>query len=75
MKTELVAARVQAIAESGAVACGAVTPQRAAALVPAAAGAGLDVLVIAGTAISAEHVRAPRSASTSSGSSAPSTCR
>jgi len=56
VKAELVAARVQAIADAGAVACGAVTPQRAAALVPVAAGAGLDVLVIAGTAISAEHV-------------------
>lgn len=56
VRAELVTARVRAIAEHGAVACGAVTPQRAEALVPAAVEGGLDVLVIAGITVSAEHV-------------------
>ena len=52
----LVASRVAEIAAGGAVACGAVTPGAAAELVPAAVDGGLDVLVIAGTTISAERV-------------------
>ena len=47
---------VRAIVTQGAVACGAVTPQRAEELVPAAIDGGLDVLVIAGITVSAEHV-------------------
>ena len=56
VRPELVTARVRAIVARGAVACGAVTPQRAEALVPAAVEGGLDVLVIAGITVSAEHV-------------------
>ncbi len=56
VKPELLASRVRAIAGGGAVACGAVTPQRAEELVPPAVEAGLDVLVVAGTTLSAEHV-------------------
>lgn len=52
----LVTERVREIAGHGAVACGAVTPQRAEELVPAAVEGGLDVLVIAGITVSAEHV-------------------
>ncbi len=56
VRAELVTARVRAIVTQGAVACGAVTPQRAEELVPAAIDGGLDVLVIAGITVSAEHV-------------------
>lgn len=53
---ELVAERVRAIAEQGVTAVAAVSPQRAADLAPAAVAAGLDLLVIRGTTVSAEHV-------------------
>jgi IMP dehydrogenase len=56
VRAEFVTERVREIAAQGAVACGAVTPQRAAELVPAAIDGGLDVLVIAGITVSAEHV-------------------
>lgn len=56
VRRELVTARVREIGSQGAVACGAVTPQRAEELVPAAIDGGLDVLVIAGITVSAEHV-------------------
>ena len=71
----LVASRVAEIAAAGAVACGAVTPAAAAELVPAAVDGGLDILVIAGTTISAEHVWSRPCPSISGGSSARSTCR
>ncbi len=53
---ELVTARVAEISTSGAVACGAVSPQHAAALAPAALAGELDVLVVQGTVVSADHV-------------------
>jgi IMP dehydrogenase len=56
VRAELVTERVRSIATEGAVACGAVTPQHAESLVPAAIDGGLDVLVIAGITVSAEHV-------------------
>lgn len=56
VRTELVTERVRAISSTGAVACGAVTPPHAAALVPAALEGELDVLVVQGTVVSAEHV-------------------
>lgn len=56
VRPELVTERVRAIAATGAVACGAVTPQHAAALAPAALAGDLDVLVVQGTVVSAEHV-------------------
>ncbi|MGB9112615.1 MAG: IMP dehydrogenase, partial [Acidimicrobiales bacterium] len=56
VRPEFVSERIRAIASAGAVACGAVTPQRAEELVPMAIDGGLDVLVIAGITVSAEHV-------------------
>ncbi|MGA8297326.1 MAG: GuaB3 family IMP dehydrogenase-related protein [Acidimicrobiales bacterium] len=56
VRVELVSERVKAIAAEGAVVCGAVTPQRAEELVPAAIDGGLEVLVIAGITVSADHV-------------------
>jgi IMP dehydrogenase len=56
VRSELVTARIREIASNGPVACGAVTPQLAEELVPAAIDGGLDVLVIAGITVSAEHV-------------------
>jgi len=56
VKSELVTQRIREISRSGAVTCGAVTPQRASELAPVLMAAELNVLVIMGTAVSAEHV-------------------
>ncbi len=56
MKPELIGQRVQEIKDGGVVACASLTPQKVDALSPMAIEAGLDVLVIQGTVVSAEHV-------------------
>ena len=56
VKPELVAQRVEEIKQEGVVAAGSMTPQRVRDYHELALEAGLDVLVIQGTVISAEHV-------------------
>jgi IMP dehydrogenase len=56
IKPELIARRVEEIKERGVVACGSLTPQRVRDHYEVALEAGLDILVIQGTVISAEHV-------------------
>jgi IMP dehydrogenase len=56
IKPTLLIERVQALGADGMISCGAVTPQRAAELAPAILSAELDILMIQGTVISAEHV-------------------
>jgi IMP dehydrogenase len=56
IKAELVTARIREIKSAGVVACAAVTPQRTRSLAPAVLDAELDLLVIQGTVVSAEHV-------------------
>ena len=56
VKPELIAQRVEEIKAQGVVAAGSLTPQRVAAHYETALEAGLDLLVIQGTVISAEHV-------------------
>ena len=56
IKPELIAQRVQEIKEAGVVAAGSFTPQRVEQHVQVALDAGLDILVIQGTVVSAEHV-------------------
>jgi IMP dehydrogenase len=56
VKAELVAQRVEEIKKEGVVAAGSLTPQRVRDYHETALEAGLDVLVIQGTVISAEHV-------------------
>jgi len=56
VKAELVARRVREIKAEGVVASGSLTPQRVREHYQAALDAGLDVLVIQGTVVSAEHV-------------------
>jgi len=56
VKPELIARRIQEIKAQGVVACGSLTPQRVARHYELALEAGLDILVIQGTVISAEHV-------------------
>jgi IMP dehydrogenase len=58
IKAELVAQRVSEIKAEGVVAAGSLTPQRVRDYYELALDAGLDVLVIQGTVISAEHVSA-----------------
>jgi IMP dehydrogenase len=56
IRPDLVAARITQVREAGVVAAAAVSPQRAVELTRAAIGAELDLLVIQGTVVSAEHV-------------------
>ena len=56
IKPELVTARIREIKSAGVVSCAAVTPQRTRSLAPAILDAELDLLVIQGTVVSAEHV-------------------
>jgi IMP dehydrogenase len=56
VQAELIAKRVEEIKAAGAVACGSLTPQRVTDFYEVALEAGLDILVIQGTVISAEHV-------------------
>ena len=56
VRPELVTQRIQEIRAAGVVAIASLTPQRTAQLAAACAEAELDVLVIQGTVVSAEHV-------------------
>ena len=56
VKPGLIAQRVEEIKAAGAVACGSLIPQRVTEWHEIALEAGLDILVIQGTVISAEHV-------------------
>ncbi|HKH13136.1 MAG TPA: GuaB3 family IMP dehydrogenase-related protein [Solirubrobacterales bacterium] len=56
VKPELIARRVEEIKAQGVVAAGSFTPQRVTGHYEVALEAGLDILVIQGTVISAEHV-------------------
>jgi IMP dehydrogenase len=56
IKPELVAQRIREIKAEGVVAAGSFTPQRVRDYCDLALDAGLDILVIQGTVISAEHV-------------------
>jgi IMP dehydrogenase len=56
VQAELIAKRVEEIKAAGAVAAGSLTPQRVSDFYEVALEAGLDILVIQGTVISAEHV-------------------
>ncbi|MEI6701492.1 MAG: GuaB3 family IMP dehydrogenase-related protein, partial [Actinomycetota bacterium] len=56
IKLELVSERIREIKASGVTASASVTPQRTAFMQQAIKDAGLDLLVIQGTVVSAEHV-------------------
>ena len=56
VKLELVGKRIREIKESGAVSCAALTPQKVVEFAPLVLEAELDILVIQGTVVSAEHV-------------------
>ncbi|HTT86890.1 MAG TPA: GuaB3 family IMP dehydrogenase-related protein [Acidimicrobiales bacterium] len=56
VKPELVTERIREINAGGVVSCGSVTPQRTTELAPAILAGELDMLVIQGTVVSAEHV-------------------
>src|ERR671917_2052448 len=56
VREELIAQRVREIKEEGVVAAGSLTPQRVRDYWEVALEAGLDILVIQGTVVSAEHV-------------------
>ncbi|MDQ4063546.1 MAG: GuaB3 family IMP dehydrogenase-related protein [Actinomycetota bacterium] len=56
IKEELIFRRVQQIKDQGVIAAASLTPQRVERYHRAAIEAGLDVLVIQGTVVSAEHV-------------------
>ena len=56
VRPDLVSARIQEIKDAGVLSCASVTPQRTEALMPAIREGELDLLVIQGTVVSAEHV-------------------
>ena len=56
VKPELIAERVATMKDAGIVTAGSLTPQKVRAWAGNALNAGLDVLVIQGTVVSAEHV-------------------
>ncbi|MDQ3604169.1 MAG: GuaB3 family IMP dehydrogenase-related protein [Actinomycetota bacterium] len=56
IKEELIFRRVQEIKDKGVIAAASLTPQRVERYHKAAIEAGLDVLVVQGTVVSAEHV-------------------
>jgi IMP dehydrogenase len=56
VKEDLIAERIREIKSHGVVAAGSLTPQRVRAWHEMAVDAGLDILVVQGTVISAEHV-------------------
>ena len=53
---ELLGSRIEEIKAGGVVSCASLTPQRVERFAPIVLEAGLDVLVIQGTVVSAEHV-------------------
>ncbi|MCA0146119.1 GuaB3 family IMP dehydrogenase-related protein [Blastococcus sp. LR1] len=56
VKTDLIAARIKEMSEGGVTTAIRVSPQHTQQLAPAALSAGVDLLVIQGTIVSAEHV-------------------
>jgi len=56
IKPELIVQRIREIKEAGAVACASLTPQRTEAYAKLLLEAELDIFVIQGTVVSAEHV-------------------
>ena len=56
VKEELLGRRIEEIKAGGVVSCASLTPQRVERYAPVVLEAGLDVLVIQGTVVSAEHV-------------------
>jgi IMP dehydrogenase len=56
VKPELIAQRIREIKEQGVVVAASLTPQRVRTYYETALEAGLDILVIQGTVVSAEHV-------------------
>ncbi len=56
LRPELVSRRIRQIKDAGVTACASVTPQRTESLIGEILAAELDILVIQGTVVSAEHV-------------------
>jgi IMP dehydrogenase len=56
VKPELLGRRIEEIKAGGVTSCASLTPQRVERFAPVVLEAGLDVLVIQGTVVSAEHV-------------------
>ncbi|MGY1721793.1 GuaB3 family IMP dehydrogenase-related protein [Blastococcus sp. SYSU DS0533] len=56
VKTDLITARIKEIGEAGVTTAIRISPQHTEQLAPAALAAGVDLLVIQGTIVSAEHV-------------------
>ncbi len=56
VKPELIAQRIEEIKAGGGVVAGSLTPQKVMEYQDCAIEAGIDILVVQGTVISAEHV-------------------
>ena len=60
IKEELVAKRISGLKEKSSIVCASLTPQKVEKYYKTAIDAGLDILVIQGTVVSAEHVSKTR---------------
>jgi IMP dehydrogenase len=56
IRPDLIGTRIEAMRSAGVVTAASLTPQRVAEYAPLTVAAGLDILVIQGTVVSAEHV-------------------
>jgi IMP dehydrogenase len=56
LKPELIGKRIREIKDAGVIACASLTPQKVEKFAPLVLEADLDILVIQGTVVSAEHV-------------------
>ena len=56
LKPELIGKRIREIKDAGVIACASLTPQKVEKFAPLVLQADLDILVIQGTVVSAEHV-------------------
>lgn len=56
LKPELIGKRIREIKDAGVIACASLTPQKIERFAPLVLEADLDILVIQGTVVSAEHV-------------------
>jgi IMP dehydrogenase len=75
IKAELITERLREIRESGVTVAGALSPQRTKEFAKTVVDAGVDVFVIRGTTVSAEHVSGQAEPLNLRSSSTSSTCR
>ena len=64
VKEVLIERRIREVKDGGVIAAASLTPQQVRAFAPLAVAAGLDILIVQGTVVSAEHVSSRVASST-----------